>query len=85
MLSESLESTATYTVTGNEGYVRARVIESNGRMAWIQPVMMSARPLGASGSAGLFLSSLAALGVLVRWRRRDLHHDAWTRRRDELR
>ncbi len=71
VLSESLEATATYTVTGTEGYVRARVIESNGRMAWIQPVMMSARPLGAGGSAGLFLSSLAALGVLVRWRRRD--------------
>ena len=32
---------ATYDVNGDEGYVRARVLESNGRMAWTQPVMIA--------------------------------------------
>ena len=43
MLSETTASPATYTFTGDEGYVRAKVIESNGKLAWIQPV-----PAGAS-------------------------------------
>ena len=30
----------TYAFRGDEGYVRARVIESNGRVAWAQPVMV---------------------------------------------
>ncbi len=38
VLSESTSSPATYTFTGDEGYVRAKVIESNGKLAWIQPV-----------------------------------------------
>ena len=42
MLSEATASPATYTFNGNEGYVRAKVIESNGAVAWIQPV-----PIGA--------------------------------------
>jgi hypothetical protein len=25
---------------GDEGYVRARVVESNGRMAWCQPILV---------------------------------------------
>lgn len=41
VLREVAEPSATYTFTGSEGYVRARVLESNGRMAWIQPVMAS--------------------------------------------
>lgn len=32
-------STASYTIMGNEGYVRARVTDSQGRRAWTQPVM----------------------------------------------
>ena len=28
------------TFKGDEGYVRARVLESNGRMAWDQPVIV---------------------------------------------
>jgi hypothetical protein len=68
ILSESLESTATYTVTGNEGYVRARVIESNGRMAWIQPVIVPAKQAAAGGVA-MALSGLVALAVLVQYRR----------------
>jgi len=39
VLAEALTSPATYTFRGGEGYVRARVLESNGRMAWTQPVM----------------------------------------------
>jgi hypothetical protein len=37
VLAESLESTATYRFTGRERYVRAKVIESNGALAWCQP------------------------------------------------
>jgi hypothetical protein len=40
VLSEMPDASATYTFTGGEGYVRAKVIESNGRFAWIQPVMV---------------------------------------------
>lgn len=38
MLHEALDSPATYDFKGTEGYVRARVLESNGGMAWMQPV-----------------------------------------------
>jgi hypothetical protein len=40
ILSEVGEPTASYAFKGDEGYVRARVIESNGRMAWGQPVIV---------------------------------------------
>ena len=38
VLSESVANPAVYKFRGNEKYVRARVIESNGAMAWTQPV-----------------------------------------------
>jgi hypothetical protein len=38
LLQESLASPAAYAFRGDEGYVRARVVESNGLMAWTQPV-----------------------------------------------
>jgi hypothetical protein len=38
LLQESLASPATYAIRGDEGYVRARIVESNGLMAWTQPV-----------------------------------------------
>ena len=38
LLKESVDTAATYTFTGREGYVRAKVLESNGRVAWCQPV-----------------------------------------------
>ncbi len=44
VLSEVTTPTASYSFKGDEGYVRAKVIESNGKIAWIQPV-----PVGASG------------------------------------
>ena len=40
VLREVLEPIATYDIRGDEGYVRARVLESNGRMAWCQPVVI---------------------------------------------
>jgi hypothetical protein len=43
LLKESTASPARYDITGAEGYVRARVIESSGQMAWTQPVVVSAR------------------------------------------
>lgn len=44
VLSEVTTPAATYTFKGDEGYVRAKVMESNGKVAWIQPVAV-----GASG------------------------------------
>ena len=40
LLQESLGNPATYTFRGTEGYVRAKVIESNGQLAWVQPVVV---------------------------------------------
>ncbi len=37
-LLESISNPATYTIRGNEGYVRVKVIDSNGKAAWLQPV-----------------------------------------------
>lgn len=38
VLQETPDRSATYTFTGRERYVRAKVIESNGAIAWCQPV-----------------------------------------------
>jgi hypothetical protein len=43
VLSEAVESPASYKVRGNEGYVRVRVAESNGKMAWTQPEFIQPR------------------------------------------
>ena len=43
ILHEALDSPATYEFRGTEGYVRARVLESNGRVAWCQPVVVAGR------------------------------------------
>jgi hypothetical protein len=43
LLHEALDSPATYTFRGTEGYVRARVLDSNGGIAWCQPTMFAAR------------------------------------------
>jgi hypothetical protein len=44
MLQETLDSPATYTFRGTEGYVRARVLDSNGGIAWTQPLMLGSDP-----------------------------------------
>jgi hypothetical protein len=36
-------ASAEYKIRGNEGYVRAKVFESNGAMAWTQPVFANAK------------------------------------------
>jgi hypothetical protein len=40
MLTEVPDVSATYTFTADDAYVRARVLDSNGHTAWVQPVMM---------------------------------------------
>ena len=41
LLAESATGSASYSIRGDEGYVRAVVMESNGKRAWGQPVMLS--------------------------------------------
>lgn len=48
ILSEVTSSPATYHFRGDEGYVRARVLESNGLRAWLQPVPVGKGRAGAS-------------------------------------
>ena len=43
LLSEAIASPAVYQFRGDEAYVRARIIESNGKLAWTQPVMLGRR------------------------------------------
>jgi hypothetical protein len=43
VLSEQTSLPARYPIRGDEGYVRATILESNGRVAWAQPV-----PVGAN-------------------------------------
>jgi hypothetical protein len=38
ILSEAINNPASYVFRGDEGYVRAKILESNGKMAWTQPV-----------------------------------------------
>lgn len=44
IIREVSEPKATYTFTGGEGFVRAKVLESNGRIAWVQPVRVTTFP-----------------------------------------
>lgn len=37
VIAESLENPAVYKFKGSEGYVRAKIYESNGKLAWTQP------------------------------------------------
>jgi hypothetical protein len=39
-LAEAITSPAVYQFRGDEAYVRAKIIESNGKIAWTQPVML---------------------------------------------
>jgi len=43
VLDEVSGSSACYAIRGNEGYVRAKAINSNGRTAWMQPVFVNAK------------------------------------------
>jgi hypothetical protein len=70
VLSESLGPTASYTVVGTEGYVRARVIESNGRMAWVQPVMIRGKSTAGEALRAWLLAAAAALALVLQQRHR---------------
>lgn len=41
VFAESAQSPATYRFKGNELYVRAKVYESNGKLAWTQPIFVN--------------------------------------------
>jgi hypothetical protein len=43
LLADVIDTSANYIFKGDEGYVRARILESNGYVAWTQPV-----PVGSS-------------------------------------
>jgi hypothetical protein len=47
VLQEGGGPDAAYRFMGSERYVRARIVDSNGRMAWVQPVFV--KPNGARG------------------------------------
>jgi hypothetical protein len=66
LLREATEASATYQFNGDEGYVRARVLESNGRRAWIQPTIVPQRRSHADVAlfAGLF-----AIAAGASWKR----------------
>jgi hypothetical protein len=68
LLKESAEPEATYDITGEEGYVRARVLESNGRIAWIQPMMVRSRRANELGA--LCVAVLFAVAGAVHSRRK---------------
>ncbi len=70
MLSEVPETRATYTFKGDEGYVRAKVLESNGRVAWAQPVLVQRGTDTASslGVYGVLVAGLATAFQIARGR-----------------
>lgn len=72
VLREATEPSAIYEIRGDEGYVRARVLESNGRLAWCQPIMVSPRASARGGSAGLWVMVMLSVGVLSLTRSRGL-------------
>jgi hypothetical protein len=66
VLSEVSEPSASYAFKGTEGYVRARVLESNGRIAWVQPVVVRDR----RSAAFMGWTAPLLIAVLVAYRRR---------------
>jgi hypothetical protein len=40
LLKEDFGNPATYQIKEGEGYVRTNMIDSNGKVAWAQPVMI---------------------------------------------
>jgi hypothetical protein len=40
VVQETVGMTAVYRIRGDEGYVRAKVLDSNGKAAWMQPVLV---------------------------------------------
>jgi hypothetical protein len=46
VLKEDIQNPATYQFKGDEMYIRAKVMDSNGRIAWTQPVILQKKPSG---------------------------------------
>lgn len=65
ILREVAEPSATYSLVGDEGYVRARVLESNGRQAWTQPVMVQRASVAGSTVAGLAFMLVCAIAMTI--------------------
>lgn len=40
VLRSVISNPAVYTIRGDEAYVRAKIVESNGKIAWTQPVFV---------------------------------------------
>jgi len=68
VLREATEASAAYDFAGDEGYVRARVLESNGRMAWTQPRMVRKAPAGGAATIFMVVAAAACLGARSRRR-----------------
>jgi hypothetical protein len=69
LLHEAIEPNATYEIRGDEGYVRAKVIESTGDVAWCQPVLVGSVSSAMAGAPGLLPILLLTIGAGVwRWR-----------------
>lgn len=66
VLSEVGEPSASYMFKGTEGYVRARVLESNGRAAWVQPVVVR----GRNSAAFMGWAAPILIAGLIAYRRR---------------
>jgi hypothetical protein len=43
VFKEDISNPATYQLMGNEMYIRAKILDSNGRVAWTQPVRIEKR------------------------------------------
>ncbi|MGH9163845.1 MAG: CehA/McbA family metallohydrolase [Vicinamibacteraceae bacterium] len=69
LLHEASEPNATYEIRGDEGYVRAKVIESTGNVAWCQPVLVGSVSSASAGAPHLLPILLLTIGAGVwRWR-----------------
>jgi hypothetical protein len=67
VLREVTESSATYDIRGDEGYVRAKIIESNGRYAWCQPIQVKPTSSALAGTPSMLSILLLTLGAGI-WR-----------------
>ena len=43
VFKEDISNPAVYHFKGNEMYIRAKIIDSNGRVAWTQPVLIKTK------------------------------------------
>ena len=71
ILREVTEPTATYDIRGDEGYLRARVLESNGRMAWGQPILVPPRPSARAELGWIIIAGIAVWTMAVQHRARE--------------